>query len=139
MIARAGSGWQTVLADLSLILFMVTAAALQQAEERAPTAPVLPAAPALADPVALWRAAPGGPDLAAWLAAQPTDPRLRLTIVAHHAGDPVAAARAAAMLAARAGRPARIVLEPGAAQPLSAGLTFDAGAGLAHGLQERGH
>ena len=28
MIARAGSGWQTVLADLSLILFMVTAAAL---------------------------------------------------------------------------------------------------------------
>lgn len=31
MIARAGSGWQTVLADLSLILFMVTAAAVQDA------------------------------------------------------------------------------------------------------------
>ncbi len=31
VIARAGSGWQTVLADLSLILFMVMAAAVSDA------------------------------------------------------------------------------------------------------------
>ena len=33
MIARVGSGWQTVLADLSIILFMIAASAVSQAGE----------------------------------------------------------------------------------------------------------
>ena len=65
MIARAGSGWQTVLADLSLILFMITAAAASEL----PTAPVskhaVPVLPALGEPVAVWRAGPDAPSLPA--------------------------------------------------------------------------
>lgn len=129
MIVRAGSGWQTVLADLSLILFMVTAAALQQAQDQparaaVPIPPVAP--PALAEPVALWRAAHDGPGLRQWLASQPVDPRLRLTIVAHHAGDPARAGAAALALAREAGRPARIVIEADGREGISAALTYDA-------------
>ncbi len=119
MIARAGSGWQTVLADLSLILFMITAAAASEL----PTAPAPPPAsitlPALAAPVAVWRAGPGAPSLHDWLISSAPDPRLRLTIMA----GPEQASAALA-LAAIAGRPARILLEPQAGLP-SAALTYD--------------
>lgn len=79
MNTRIGSGWQTVLADLSLILFMVTAAAVSQASPQPATGETL----ALGEPVAVWR--PGALSLGAWLSQQPHDPRLRLTIVAHAA------------------------------------------------------
>ena len=79
MMARAGSGWQTVLADLSLILFMVMAAAVQQAPAAA-NPPTIAALPTTAEPVAVWSAAPGGPDLGQWLADQPADPRQRLVL-----------------------------------------------------------
>lgn len=118
MIARAGSGWQTVLADLSLILFMITAAAASEL----PTAlavPVRVTLPALGEPVAVWRAGPGAPTLQAWLSSSGPDPRLRLTILA----APEQAGAALAM-AATAGRPARILLEPQAGSP-SATLTYD--------------
>lgn len=119
MIARAGSGWQTVLADLSLILFMITAAAASEL----PTAPVPPptsiSLPALAAPVAVWREGPGAPSLRDWLVGSAPDPRLRLTIMAGPEQ-----ARAALALAAAAGRPARILLEPQAGSP-SATLTYD--------------
>ena len=119
MIARTGSGWQTVLADLSLILFMITAAAASEL----PTAPVpkvaAPVLPALGEPVAVWRAGPGAPSLRDWLASSGPDPRLRLTILA----GPDQAQMALAM-AAGAGRPARILLEPQAGVP-SAMLTYD--------------
>ena len=42
MIARVGSGWQTVLADLALILFMVTASAVSQAQDDPPPEPGAP-------------------------------------------------------------------------------------------------
>lgn len=132
MIARAGSGWQTVLADLSLILFMVTASALQQAQDQPAAAAQTTAltsspgaSPALAEPVAVWRA--GGPPLAQWLAEQNPDARQRLTIVAHHAGDPQAASAAALALARTAGRPARIVLEADGGSGVTAALTYDSG------------
>ena len=35
MMARVGTGWQTLLADLAIILFMITAAALSQANHEA--------------------------------------------------------------------------------------------------------
>lgn len=115
MIARAGSGWQTMLADLSLILFMITAAAASEL----PTAPPIPVLPALGEPVAVWRAGPGAPSLRDWLASSGPDPRLRLTILA----GPDQAQMALTM-AAGAGRPARILLEPQAGVP-SAMLTYD--------------
>ncbi len=127
MIARAGSGWQTVLADLSLILFMVTASAVNDAPPLAipPSTPPV-SLPALGEPVAQWRQGPGVPGLADWLAANP-DPRLRLTILARPDE-----ARAALALAATAGRPARLVLDPDAGV-LTAALTYDRA--LAQGLQ----
>lgn len=119
MMARAGSGWQTVLADLSLILFMVMAAAVQQAPAAANT-PAIAALPAIAEPVAVWSAAPGGPDLAQWLADQPADPRQRLTVLA----DPAAASAAAALIAG-IDRPVRVILEPGLPFQPQATLTYD--------------
>ena len=118
MIARTGSGWQTVLADLSLILFMITAAAASELPT-APPAPPSPVLPALGEPVAVWRAGPGAPSLRDWLARSGLDPRLRLTIMAAPEQ-----AQAALSLAALAGRPARILLEPQAGVP-SAMLTYD--------------
>lgn len=124
MNVRAGSGWQYVMTDLSLILFMITAAALSAAPdkpERAPPAALGPTAlPALGEPVAVWRAAPGGPPLGAWLASQGSDPQLRLTVVA-----PADQAQAALTLAAGAGRPARILIEPDATGAPLATLTYD--------------
>jgi hypothetical protein len=123
MIARAGSGWQTVLADLSLILFMVTASAVNEAPSVPPPAPVV--LPALGEPVALWRAGPDAPTLPEWVAQHP-DPRLGLTILA-----PPEEAEAALALGAAAGRPTRLVLEPGLSG-LSAALGYDRA--LAQGL-----
>jgi hypothetical protein len=122
MIARAGSGWQTVLADLSLILFMVMAAAVQQMPDATADDPMA-SLPQTADPVAVWSAGPGGPDLAQWLAEQPNDPRQRLTILA----DPVAAGAAAALITG-IDRPARVILERGLPLQPQATLTFDTAA-----------
>lgn len=127
MIARPSSSWQTVLADLSLILFMVTVGALSDAPLAAPQSsppPSLPPAalPALGEPVAVWRAGAAGPSLTDWLASQPADPRQRLTLVAAPADGPAALAQAA-----RLPRPARVLIEPGLAGAPYATLTYDRG------------
>ena len=146
MRVRAGVGWQYALADLSLILFMVCAAALSREQklhlhQRVPPAriaPAVPAAPpvsavALADPVAVWRAGPGMPTLEEWLASQAIDPRQRLTIVAQYANGRAQAAftRAQAALQDQPHLPpsTRIVVEPAGTDGLSATLTWDVGAG----------
>ena len=119
MKARAGTGWQYVMTDLSLILFMITAAALRDA----PGAQPMPiAVPAEGEPVALWREGPGSPSLAIWLGENGGDPRLRLTIYA----QPAASAEAR-KLASEAARSARIVLDPDVSGAPSAALTFDRG------------
>ena len=130
MIARAGSGWQTVLADLSLILFMVTASAVSEAPAK-PPATERAVLPALGEPVALWRQGPDAPGLEAWLAAMP-DPRLQLTILASPAE-----AETALALAKMVGRPARVLIEPGGSGVIAA-LTYDQGPVLAQGLQDGG-
>jgi hypothetical protein len=125
MIARAGTGWQYVLTDLSLILFMVTAAALSQTED-APARPAAPPPPKAAEvrplspqsePLALYRAEPGAPPLAQWLRDQSVDSRQQLTIVAQYqTGGQVNALQQAQTLAHEAGEAgvrARIVVEPG--------------------------
>lgn len=135
MIARAGSGWQTVLADLSLILFMVTGSAVSSAgaargEAQAPSP--------TGEPLALWRAGAGAPPLGAWLAVQGTDPRQQLTIVARYAPGGLAGAIGAADTLAReagkAGYSARVVIEPGDPGTVAT-LAYDApGAALARNL-----
>lgn len=140
MIARPGqTGWQTILADLSLILFMITASALSVAEAPHPAsaAPRSVAAPrpvtpsARAEPVGVWREGEGAPLLANWLAEQGSDPRLRLSIVVRYQageGRRDAALDRAAALAAQAGprgASARLVVEPGAVAGASATLGYD--------------
>ena len=126
MKARAGTGWQTLFADLSIILFMVTAAAVAPAGEAASAT----AAPSeRSAPLAVYRAEAGAPPLGDWLAGQSTDTRQQLSIVAHYApgGQEAALATAQALLrqAGAAGLRARLVVEPGAGG-ITAALAFDA-------------
>lgn len=119
MTARPGISWQTLLADLSLILFMITASAVSQAREKqaAPTG-----RPAMAEPVAVWRPTPGGATLAQWLVEQPGDARLRLTMRIHaFAGAEAEALR----LIATAAPQARVVIDRDAGPPLEAILAYD--------------
>lgn len=131
MIGGRAGGWQTIIADLALILFMVSiSASAPPAEASRPAAGGIEA-PALlpAAPSAIYRATQGAPTLARWLAGQPRDPRQRLTILARHRAGAEQAAAAALALAAEAraqGYAARIVIEPAAADDLLAVLAFDA-------------
>ena len=137
MIARAGSGWQTVLADLSLILFMVTAGALAQAEDGAAAV-----ASPQAEPLALYRAEPGAPPLGQWLAGEAADDRHVLTIVAQYPpGGRNAALAGVAVLAEAAGPgelAVRVVVEPGAGGTTASLAYDDPRATLAQGLQGSG-
>jgi hypothetical protein len=161
MIARTvGSGWQTILADLSLILFMVTASALANtpdgpfgSDADAPAAPRPPIPPppipqpppimpvARAEPVGVWRATAGAPSLPQWLGEVARDPRLRLTITVHYApgGRDAAMAEAARLdrTAGVHGETGRIVIEPGQPAGASAVIGYDADAGS--GTQLAGH
>ena len=130
-------GWQTLLADLSLILFMVTAAAMASApapvaKTSVPTAPKPPMAAPRAEPLALWRAAAGGPTLGQWLATEAPDPRQQLTLAAHYAPGEGSAALEAVRAALAGGGPraarARIVIEadaPPGAPLVVASLAYD--------------
>lgn len=133
--------WQTILADLALILFMMTAAALANAPDGlllpgaarpvAAKPPAPPPAPSVrGEPVGVWRDGPGSPGLAAWLAQQGGDPRLRVSILVRHlAGRERAALAHAEALVARAGARgagARIVIEPGREDGASVVLAYDA-------------
>lgn len=130
MIAVGGNGWLTTLADLSLILFMVTAGALSQsessgaAEQRDAAASLM-----VAEPVAIFRP-DGNPDaLRDWLATQPADPRQRLTILVRYAdGDEAAAAQSAVRIAHEVreiGRDPRIVMEGGDHNDVAFLLAYD--------------
>ncbi|MEL6237092.1 MAG: hypothetical protein AAFQ90_00715 [Pseudomonadota bacterium] len=89
-LTRSATSWQLILADLALILFLITAAALSGGEQdtgaKEPpadgNAALLPGAVAPAQ--ALYRAGPGLPTLAQWLEQQPRDPRATLTIIAQY-------------------------------------------------------
>jgi hypothetical protein len=128
VISRVSFGWQTTIADLALILFMVTAAGVRAPQQHPAKVPAV-SPPAHGEPLAVYRAQAGTPPLAVWLAEQAPDRRQRLTIVARYApGEAAAAASAALDLAQEAGEggvSARIMLEPGAAPDVLATLAFD--------------
>jgi len=155
MIARTvRTSWQTILADLSLILFMVTASALANAgdgplaADDPPPRPVpppprpAPAAPPVipslrAEPVAVWRPVAGGPAIGAWLDEVARDPRLRLTISVRYApggrDGAIDQARRLNRAAGSHGESARIVIEPGEPAGIAAQVGYDAetGTGIA--------
>ena len=153
MIARTVStSWQTILADLSLILFMVTASALANAPDGPlgpdsdphpaaahphgpPPAPAPKSVPIIAalsraEPVGVWRSGVDAPPLAQWLREVARDPRLRLTITVHYApGGRKAGLAQALHLDTAAGAhaaDARILVEPGLPAGASAALGYDA-------------
>ncbi|MBB3861872.1 hypothetical protein GGQ88_003162 [Novosphingobium hassiacum] len=141
MIVRTGTGWQYALADLSLILFMVTASALAQAggpKAALPPPPPLPpiAAAMRAEPVAVWSAGRDAPPLADWLGQVGADSRLEVSVVVRYGagagaggdggGREAAMAQAAQLVAAGGARArdARILVEPGARTGASVSLTY---------------
>ena len=145
MIQSGNGGWQTTIADLALILFMVSAAALAQSDDAAaiaaPPPPPPPAIdmqsplPAMAEPVAIYRAGEGMPPLGEWLAAQAPDSRQQLTIVARYSAGGVDGTSAAAMALAQgahaAGWQPRIMLEPGQGDDVLAVIGYDSAGDMA--------
>ncbi|SHN57037.1 hypothetical protein [Erythrobacter sanguineus] len=135
-----GHGWQVILADLALILFLLTLSALPAAEAetgrkptdraaRAEETRARTATAAIAAAQALYRPVTDGPTLAEWLAAQPHDPRATLTVFARYrpGGEAAAwdAARALAAGASGGAVPVRTIITAGAETDLYASLAYD--------------
>ena len=115
MKTRGPEGWQVVLADLSLILFLGTGAALAP-ERQGPVPQATGVAMNDAPASDIYRQGPGVPSLGDWLAQRSVDPRERLTIVVpgHDRApeDVFERARGLYDSARRAGLSPRIVIEP---------------------------
>jgi hypothetical protein len=136
---RSGHGWQLILADLALILFLLTLSALPAAE--AETGQKLADREArgekarralrteVAAAQALFRPVADGPSLSEWLSAQAPDPRATLTIFAVHAkgGEAMAWSRAQALAqeARASGAQVRTIITVGPADEIYASLAYD--------------
>lgn len=127
MIVRAGTGWQTLMADLSIILFMVTAAALSQAGP-GKTGTAVAAPSPRGEPIAVYRTGADAPPLGEWLDAQPRDERQMLTLVSTYTpGKQAEALSRAARFAEDAAKrrlQTRVIVEPGTGNA-SATLAYD--------------
>lgn len=138
--AKGGShSWQLVLADLALILFLVTLTALVNSDSMedslatgspsAQSQAAPPSAPYVAPAQALFRPTSRGPTLTQWLAEQPADPRTTLTIIAQHSGpdQDLMWQNAQTMASSIAGSKVRIrvVITSGATSDLYASLAYD--------------
>lgn len=132
MILRPVHGWQLILADLSLILFLVTLTALVNSssdEERRPaTRPT--SDPQVAPAQALFRHVEGGPDLREWINEQTVDPRATLTIIAQHTDADREKVwrdtRGLAQSVKDTGVPVRVVITKGGRNDVYASLAYDA-------------
>lgn len=133
MIARAFSGassnsWQLILADLALILFLLTLAALgSQASQ--PVTRNTPEPSHFASSQALFRQTRNGPSLKQWLTAQPRDRRATLTVFARHSGadskELWQRAQVLASVASGEGYAVRVLIERGETSDLYASLAYD--------------
>ncbi len=139
-INGSGHGWQLILADLALILFLLTLSALPAAEAesgrkladhgaRGEEARAVPARTEIAAAQALYRPVADGPSLSEWLASQTRDPRTTLTVFARYrpGGEAAAweAARDLAAGAAGSGVPVRTIITTGPETDLYASLAYD--------------
>ncbi|MEM7690062.1 MAG: hypothetical protein AAF291_13660 [Pseudomonadota bacterium] len=128
--SRNANSWQLILADLALILFLSSAAALSAGAEEEDAPHVSAASPSpIAPSQALYRPGPGLPSLGEWLAQQPRDPRAALTIVAQHQpGQEEQAwsdARSMAATARSMGVRARVIIREGEVRAIHASLGYD--------------
>ncbi len=139
MISGRAPSWQLILADLALILFLVTLSALaNEAAHESSDDPRSPAdsadrqqiAPQIAASQALFRPTPLGPSIEEWLREQSADPRATLTIFAQHQAADEAAiwdqAQALASNAELAGFAVRVVITQGQDSDVYASLAYDA-------------
>ncbi|QFT76685.1 hypothetical protein [Erythrobacter sp. THAF29] len=132
MIGQVGKHWHIILADLALILFVLTLSALSktlpvdgddQTESPSPEQ-------AQFDPAqTLYRPVSGGPSLGEWLDRQPRDPRATVTIHVRHSEDDSggawASARALSEEAESRGFAVRTVVSPAEKSEIYAILGFD--------------
>lgn len=138
-VMRGGHGWQLILADLALILFLLALSALPAAEaengkrladrEARKKEALLALRAEIAASQALYRPLAEGPSLSDWLAAQQPDPRATLTIFAVHPAGHAARswARAEALAAEARARGVRVrtIITAGDADDLYASLAYD--------------
>jgi hypothetical protein len=136
VIAPLSGGWQTTIADLALILFLVTAAGLDAVDREARDDASVPAR---GEPLAVYSAADDAPPLGEWLAEQAPDERQHLTVVAQYRPGRASEAAARALeLASQAGAASstvRIVIEVGPSEKALALLAYDRPADVARTLQ----
>lgn len=127
MIRSSKGHWEILLADLSLILFIVALGGLVSSNSvQGATAPqTLTVAPSQA----LYRQIAGGPTLGEWLVTQSRDPRATLTIFVDYrfGQEDESWQNAAAMIAAAKseGVGVRTVLRPADRADIHASLAFD--------------
>lgn len=129
MIIRYAQSWQLILADLALILFLLTLSALaveegiERKEEGIDT-------PQVAAALALFRPDARGPSLSQWLAERPADGRATLTVFARFAEserDQIwRRAEALAREASDSGFPVRVVITRAQSSDIYASLAYDA-------------
>lgn len=133
-LTRQSNAWQLILADLALILFLVTAAALSAGGGGGggiedPSHSTDQRTEIIAPAQALYRAGPGLPSLAEWLEQQPSDPRASLTIIAEHStGQDERAWSDARAMAATAGAMnvrSRVLIREGKTNSVYASLGYD--------------
>ena len=132
-LARQTPSWQLILADLALILFLMTAAALSAYRETdtnktSVNAPA-PLDVALGPAQAVYRPGPGLPTFSQWLESQPRDSRASLTIVSEYTGNDDDAAwsdaRGMAEAAQAIGVRARVIIREGEKNTVQANLAYD--------------
>ena len=125
MKVKSSQSWQLILADLSLILFLVALTGLASAQARRDSESQLHVQPAQA----LYRPSADGPELNEWLARQDLDPRLTLTVfVRYRRGNPEVAwsqARTLELSAHEAGVQVRIIMISADEDDIYASLAFD--------------
>lgn len=134
MTIRSGQGWQVILADLSLILFIVIASGFvtgEGSEVRTEKAPMV------AEATELWRPA-SEKTFSDWLRSRSGDPRETVTINARYTADQrdrmADQAIAALAQAQAAGFAPRVILEQGMENDLFATVSFVGSGQVAHDL-----
>ncbi len=139
LVGTRWPSWPLILADLALILFLVTLTGLDGEGRQAADPGVMALARGgsrqmvadaqVAPAQALYRPIAGGPSLREWLASQPHDPRATLTVFARYALGNEAAiwaeASALSREAAGAKLAVRTILTRGAESDLYASLAYD--------------
>ncbi len=138
MTRSSGTEWQLVLADLALILFLVTVSALATMDQAGsdPEAEYSLARSSdgedsfsVAPSQEVFRPNPLGPSLGEWLARRQRDPRITLTVFAQYTlnerSEVWKAAQALADDASVSGYAVRVVITPGETSDLHASLAYD--------------